>query len=516
MTASSPKIIAIAGFQHETNSFGMTTAGYDDFVMADSWPGMLIGDEVLPGVDGMTLPLAGFVKEARKHNSITLKPILWCSAEPSSFVEDDAFEKISSMIIQELEAMDNLDGIYLDLHGAMVTQSHDDGEGELLRRIRSVMGNDIPISISLDSHANITPAMVDHASSITVFRSYPHLDMAETGARALTALLPLMGGQTRAFAFRQSPFLIPMQDQYSELPAFVDFYNALRDADNAPHAWAELATGFPAADHVNVGPSIVTQAPDAETANALADRLMDELLKLETGITPSLIPGKEAVREAITMAKTSAKPILIADVQDNAGAGSTSDTTGLLHELIDQQASGVMLAMLHDPEMASLAHEHGVGAIIKGQLGGKIDPDSTPISGEFEVVALSDGLFDFTGEMYRGCHADAGLCAVLKPLGHDIAAVISSKRCQCLDQAIFTHIGLNPHEASILVLKSTVHFRADFEEISDVVLNASSPGRTPCDLPQAGFTRLREGIRLGPKGLPHKSPPKGPRFTPSK
>ncbi|MCE2516759.1 MAG: M81 family metallopeptidase, partial [Alphaproteobacteria bacterium] len=349
-----PKTIAIAGFQHETNTFGATRAGYDDFVMADSWPGLLIGEQVIDGVHGTTLPLAGFVAAAQKTPGINLHPILWCAAEPSAHVETEAFDRISAMILEGLAAAPRLDGVYLDLHGAMVTEAHVDGEGELLRRIRAQIGDDIPVSISLDSHANISPAMVARVDAITIFRSYPHLDMAETGGRAFHALTPLLDGKRRGMALRQVPFLIPLPDQYSEAEPLKGFYDQLCAPDYAHDYthdhWLDFATGFPAADHEFTGPSIIAQAATQQDAEIKADAALNALLALELEITPSLVPARQAVARAIA----ESGPVILADVQDNPGAGSTSDTTGLLHELMAQNASGVILAMLNDPEVAAL------------------------------------------------------------------------------------------------------------------------------------------------------------------
>ena len=510
------KRILIAGFQHETNTFGATKAGFDDFVMADSWPGLLMGDDILSGTEGTTLPLAGFVAAARQNPLIDLIPIIWCAAEPSAHVTDHAYEKIAAIICDGIAKTPDLDGIYLDLHGAMVTESFDDGEGELLRRIRALVGPDLPISISLDSHANVTPQMIIHASSMTLFRSYPHLDMDETGGRAFDALMPLIAGQKRHLAWRQSPYLIPLPDQFSGAEPMISLYQALKGFDQAPDRWCEFATGFPAADIHDAGPSIIAQAPSKAEAEDMAEAMFQSLLSAERYFKPTLFSPDEAVARALSTHAATNQPVVIADVEDNAGAGSPSDTTGLLHALIKAGAENVLLGMLNDPDVARLAHDHGVGGSFETALGGKAmngdlhdhvhdhvldhflgDP---PLFHRFDVIALSDGHFAFTGEMYRGFHADAGLSAVIKPQGHDIRIVISSKRCQCLDQAIFTHLGQDPRGASLLVVKSTVHYRADFDPIAPHVINAAANGLTPCRLPDAGFTRLRHGVRLGANG----------------
>ena len=499
-SASSKKNILIAGFQHETNTFGATNAGFEDFVMADSWPGLLMDADVITGTKGTTLPLAGFVAAASQDPSINLIPVIWCAAEPSAQVTDHAYEKIAGIICDGIAATPHIDGIYLDLHGAMVTETYDDGEGELLRRIRLITGDDLPISISLDSHANLTQAIVDHASSITIFRSYPHLDMSETGGRAFEALKPLLEGQKRYMAWRQSPYLIPLPDQFSGAEPMVSLYQDLARYDNAPSSWSEFATGFPAADIHDAGPAILAQAASRDDAESMAEAMFQSLLDAESQFKSVLFTPDEAVSRAISSHTATNATVVIADVEDNAGAGSPSDTTRLLRALMDAKASNVLLGMMNDPEVAQLAHNIGVGGIIDTSLGGKAFEGDPPIKDQFEVIALSDGQFAFSGEMYRGFHADAGLSALVKPVGHDIKIAISSKRCQCLDQAIFTHLGQDPKTAGIIVVKSTVHYRADFDPIAPIVINASANGLTPCRLADAPFTNLRQGLRLGAMG----------------
>ena len=205
--------IAIAGFQHETNTFGATKAGFAEFVEADAWPGLLRGEAVIAGTTEHNLPMAGFIEAAHTDPSIELVPLLWCAAEPSSYVTDDAFDRIAGMILAGLAEAGPLNGLYLDLHGAMVTESHEDGEGELLRRVRQAVGPNLPIAVSLDFHANVTSDMVKQVSALTIFRTYPHIDMATTGARAFTLLRHLLSGGALHAAFRQAPFLVPLTAQ---------------------------------------------------------------------------------------------------------------------------------------------------------------------------------------------------------------------------------------------------------------------------------------------------------------
>src|SRR5688572_17303307 len=171
---------AIGGFQHETNTFAPVKASFRDFEMADGWPGLTRGDAMLTAFEGINLPIAGFVAEARKQGH-ELLPTLWCSASPSAEVEMDTYETIAGELLDRIEKLGRIDGIFLDLHGAMVTEHQPDGEGELLERLRSLAGPDLPIVVSLDLHANITERMVKHASALVVCRTYPHVDLAESG-----------------------------------------------------------------------------------------------------------------------------------------------------------------------------------------------------------------------------------------------------------------------------------------------------------------------------------------------
>jgi len=240
------KRILIAGFQHETNTFGATPATLADFEIADSWPGLLRGTDVITRTQGANLPLPGFVTAAQTCG-MDLIPGPWCAAEPSAHVQTNAYETITNEILSAIRTH-KPDGIYLDLHGAMVTQAHEDGEGELLSRIRHTTGPHLPIAISLDLHANLTQTMVTHASAITMFRTYPHLDMAHAGDRAANILNALLDGQQIHTAFRQSPFLIPILSQFTGAPPFDTLYDAVKSIGPEPIRWAEFAAGFRAAD----------------------------------------------------------------------------------------------------------------------------------------------------------------------------------------------------------------------------------------------------------------------------
>ncbi|MEM1299376.1 MAG: M81 family metallopeptidase, partial [Pseudomonadota bacterium] len=287
--------IAIAGFQHETNTFAPGRTGFRDFEVADSWPGLLRGAEVIDETRELNLPIAGF---ARAAGECDLVPILWCAAEPGGYVTDEAFDRIAGEILDGIARAGPLDGVYLDLHGAMVTESHEDGEGALLAAVRGQLGPDTPIAVSLDLHANVTDAMVALADVLTIYRTYPHLDMADAGARAVPLLLDLIRvGRRSAKAFRQVPFLIPLHAQPSCAEPCRALYTALGDLKpGSEHA--EITLGFTGADIHDVGPSVVAYAHEQAEADRIADELLDRMLAAEQEFDCKLLDPDEAVAEA--------------------------------------------------------------------------------------------------------------------------------------------------------------------------------------------------------------------------
>ncbi|WP_282153098.1 M81 family metallopeptidase [Ruegeria atlantica] len=484
------KRIAIAGFQHETNCFGVTKAGLPEFEMADSWPGMLRGEKVLLETEGMNLPVAGFAAAAQAAG-VEVVPILWCSAEPSAHVTDHAFETICGMLFNGIRDAGHIDGVYLDLHGAMVTESLADGEGELLRRIRELVGPGTPVVASLDLHANISAQMVEYTDYLSVFRTYPHLDMAETGARCVPVLQQLLAGETLYKVFQPVPYLIPLHAQHTGSAPFDEIYQ-LPVRLERQETLADIALGFTAADFPDTGPACLAYSATAQKAAAAAEEIVNLFISREADLDCSMLSLEEAVS---TCRERRERPVVLADVQDNAGAGGTSDTTGLLAALIEGGVKSVVMGLFHDPDSAMQAHEAGEGALIELAIGAKSNlAGHVPVKAEFEVLALGDGTCRYTGEMYRGGVATLGKTAALRLVEHeaDIDLVVTSIRNQCLDRAHFTHIGLNPANYSVICVKSTTHFRADFEQIAGGIFAVSSPGAFLCDLenvPYACITR---------------------------
>ncbi len=499
-----PKIphIAVGGFQHETNTFAPHRAHFKDFVKNDSWPGLTRGEALFSTMAGLNIPITGFI-DATQEQQQRLYPLLWCSAEPSSYVTHDAFERIATMFCDDIRAAGPLDAVYLDLHGAMVTEHFEDGEGELLHRVREIIGSEMPLIVSLDLHANITEAMVKHATAITVYRTYPHLDMAETGLRAHKLLDKVLAGENLIGGMRKLPFLIPLTSQCTDHEPCRSIYQRVARAGeiNSGLDGADFATGFPPADIKECGGAVLVYGNNEAVVNQELDSLLKSITDAEPQFANELFDPDEAVRRAMNIITD--KPVVLADAQDNPGAGGTADTTGLLDALVRNHARSAVVAILYDPEVAGLAHEAGIGCQIEAELGAKSGFDGVlPYVGCFEIEALGDGCFIQTGDMNKNSKADLGPMALLRVIDADseVRIIVGSQRAQCLDLAMIRHLGVEPTEQRILAVKSSVHFRADFDPIAAETLVVFAPGAHPCKLADLAYQNLRSGVRLEPMG----------------
>jgi microcystin degradation protein MlrC len=503
--------IAVGGFLHETNTFAPTKATYDDFVHGGGWPAMAQGADVLRVMRNINIGLAGFV-EAAEAQGWEMVPTISCGASPCAHVTRDAYERIVKVLVEGIKAAGKLDAVYLDLHGAMVTEHLDDGEGEILRRVREVIGKDLPLVVSLDLHANVTPEMVEHADALIAYRTYPHVDMAETGRAAATHLaLLLRSKQKFAKAFRQLPFLIPISWQCTNDQPTKGIYQKLADLQGEAVPTLSFAPGFPAADFAHCGPSVFAYGRTKADADAAADNIAALVESHEDDFDGVIYTPDEGVRHAMELAKTARKPIIIADTQDNPGAGGDSDTTGMLRALVRNNARKSAIGVIYDPQSAKTAHAAGVGATVTIALGGKSGiPGDAPYQETFVVEQLSDGRFVAPGPYYGGRDMDMGPSAALR-IG-DVRVVVSSHKAQLADQAMYRYVGIEPTEQAILVNKSSVHFRADFEPISEKLLICAAPGAMPADTAALPWTRLRPGIRTRPNG-PVFVPPNKSRLT---
>lgn len=495
--------IAIAGFQHETNTFAPMLTTYDEFDTGGSWPAMTQGQDIIKVFSDLNIPIGGFIQAA---NDWELLPILWAAAEPGGYVATSGFDSVMTIICDGIKAAGSIDGVYLDLHGAMVVDDYEDGEGEIVRRVRKLVGNSIPIAVSLDLHGNVFPKFFELCDVVTIYRTYPHIDMAETGRRACRLLRQRIdGGVPLAKAYRQLDYLISLQSQSTMHEPAKKLYESLGAIEDTAVLSADIALGFPPADITHCGASMVCYGTDQAACDRYAKQLHDEMDRLESEFVDPMMSAADAVAQAMLLSQTASAPVVICDPQDNPGAGASGDTTGLLRALINGGAQDAWLGLLWDPDAAAIAHEKGVGTQCEVTLGGRYAdsaPENAPLTVQVVVEQIGDGNFVFTGPMYGGATAALGKMALLKIVRDDcdVHVIVSSIRTQNADCEIFRTMGVEPEKKKLLVVKSAIHFMADYQPIACEILFAEADGLNPCALDRVKYKNLRHGVRLGPNG----------------
>jgi microcystin degradation protein MlrC len=493
--------IAVGGFQHETNTFAPSKADYPAFEAGGGWPGVQYGDALFAAVEGANIPAAGAIQALRAQNH-ALVGTAWAAASPSAHVTRDAYERIAGELVERLRAAGRVDGVYLDLHGAMVSEEFEDGEGELLRRVREVVGPRVPIAASLDLHANVTRAMLETADALVAYRTYPHVDMADTGARAAHLLERMLkSGERLARADHSLDFLTGLPSQCSFIEPCKGIYAELGELENRDDVTLSFTPGFPMADFEECGMAVFGYGSERRSVERCVGRLREMVAGAEREFALELHTPRDAVRRARAQGAPGA-PVVLADTQDNPGAGGNGDTTGLLRALIEQRAEDAVLGLLIDADAAARARDAGQGATLAFALGGRSNiPGDAPLEGEFTIERLGDGRFTCTGPMFKGFRMTLGNMALLRSrAAPGVRVVLASRKVQAADQEMFRHLGVEPRTQRVLGLKSSVHFRADFEPIAREVLVVKAPGPALADPTEFHWTRLRKGVRLRPLG----------------
>jgi microcystin degradation protein MlrC len=490
--------IAVGGFQHETNCFVPVHTDFEYFASVGDRPPLARGEEVLRNLPGRAFAMSGFLADMGQQHELV--PLVWTSGGAGGYVTSDAYERIAGELVGRLSVALPVDAVYLDLHGAMCSVDFEDGEGELLRRVRATVGARVPVVVSLDYHTNLTPAMAELTDGMAIYYTYPHVDRPQTGSRAARILATILArGKPVARAFRKFPFLLPLNFQCTLVEPSKGIVAKSAAGEGGEVLDLCYGAGFPPSDLYHCGPGVIAHGYSQDAVDAAADSLARHVESLEAAFAQPLLAPDEAVRQAMAIAAKGTRPVVIADTQDNPGCGGTGDTTGMLEALVRNRAEKAALCVLTDAGAAAAAHAAGAGADITLALGGCTPfPGVKPFHGTFRVTRLSDGRFVCKGPCVGGREAQLGPTALLTIGG--VSVVVASKRMQAYDLEIFRHIGVEPTAQKILVVKSTCHFRADFEPIAERVLIAVAPGAHLVDAREYPYRHLRADVRLEPLG----------------
>ena len=489
--------IAVGGFHHETNTFAPTKATFEHFARTDGWPGLQRGAGMLEALAGKNIPLPGFADAAPANWQ--LLPTVWCNSSPSAHVEQEAYERITGMMLEELQKLGPVDAVFLDLHGAMVCEHLEDGEGPLLQQVRAIIGPDVPLVACLDLHANVTAAMFDAADVLVGYRTYPHVDMAETGARSAAVLERVLRDGRPAKAWQKLDWLISINWQCTLMDPAKSVYDAMIAMEGQDVWTTSFTPGFPPADIFDCGPTICAYGSTQEAAGQAVDAIVADIEDRRAGFDGGYFSPAEAVAEAKRLGQQSIRPVIIADTQDNPGGGGDGNTAGMLKALVDGHAENAAFGLYIDPTLADLAHAAGKGAVIQASFGGNW-PGDEPFTLPATVERLGNGQFHCTGPFYGGNDMDLGPMALLSVGETGVRVVVASRKVQAADKEMFRCLGVEPVETAVLVLKSSVHFRADFTIEGGQILVATAPGPVTADPAALPYQNLRPGVRLGPMG----------------
>ena len=491
--------LLIAMMKHETNTFSPVPTPLERFRP-------LYGEGAIGAFRGTGTGLGAYLDLAEREGAEIVLPIA-AGAPPSSPVEEEAYRHITDTICEAV-ARGGFDGIMLDLHGAMVTESLEDGEGQFLKRLRAIDPK-TPIAVSLDMHANLYDEIIANATVVTGYRTYPHIDTYETARLAGDILLRTIRGEVRpVMAWGNVPMLPHVMRQGTDDHPNKELQRrcAAMSADGA--LAASLFTGFPHADISNAGLSaMVVTDGDRKLAEDLRDELLDRAWVERKTFVYDIEPLQQSVSRAKAMLPTepSEGPIVLLDHYDNCASGGTMDTTAVLAEILRQGIEDVAVFAIYDPEAVQQAITAGIGAQVSLSIGGKIamptiPAESPPLIVTGTVKTISNGRYRNRGPMARGVQMDMGPSVVLDT--GPVEIILISRHVEPSDLNCLTSLGIDPTQKRYVMLKSRIHWRAGLGAMAKAVVDCAGVGVCTSDYGQLDFKKVRRPIY--PLDLPNR------------
>ena len=478
--------IVVAMMMHETNTFSPVPTPLSAFQPLE-------GEAAIAEFRGTNTQLGGFLDVAEGLGAEVIVPIA-AGAHPSGYVEKSAYEDMTAAILGAVR--NGCDAAFLALHGAMVAEHLDDGEGELLSRIRAVAPR-LPIAVGLDFHAHLTPAMVENATVIAGYRTYPHIDMGETAQRAGRTLARALTGEVRpAMVWGFRPMLTSTLEHTPSRQPMKDVMDMAIDAEMRGAVLnASVFGGFPQADIPYLSCSAVVVG-DRQTApgEALLARLLDLAWQRRDAFLYKGAPLPGQIAHARTLGSG---PIVLVDHGDNTASGGTQDVMSVVAEVMRQGLEDVVAGPICDPASVARIVEAGTAASVTLTLGGKTDMPQLnlkghPLTVSGKIARITDGEFTVTGPMATGTRIRMGRTAVLDTGPMQI--VIAERRSEPFDLGVFTHAGIDPRRKKYVLIKSRQHFRAAFEPVARHVVLCDGDGVTSSNLELFDYRRRRRPL----------------------
>ena len=461
--------IAIGGIMHESNTFSDTPTDYAAF-------SHIYAGNLLKTWGEAHHEIGGFIQGATQYN-YTAYPMIMASATPAGRVTDDAFDRLTEMLIQHLKSVPKYEGVLLALHGAMVAESYPDGDGEVLRRLREAFGYDLPIVVTLDQHTNVSEQMVSESTALVIYKTTPHIDQRQRGLQAAELMMQILeDGVIPTQALAKPPMLLNILYHVTNAEPMFSILNAAKQLERDPNVLvANVAVGYPYADVYEAGPSFVVVTDNSpRLAQGEADRLSDMLWGIRGQLTLDLPDAAQAVHQAI---RSEQHPVILVEMGDNIGGGSPGDGTLILAELLQQGASEFAV-VVYDPEAVQSCIQAGIGGAVALQVGGKADNlHGDPVSISGKVRLIHDGQYVETEPRHGGQrYHNQGLTAVIT-VG-DSLVVLTSRRQTPFSLQQLHSLGIDPKSMRMIVVKAAVAYRAAYEPIAGQIIEVDTPGLT--------------------------------------
>ena len=474
---------------HETNTFSKVATTLDHFRAGT----LLLGNEI-PAARRGTRTALGATFEAAEKFGWTLSHPLAAAANPSGTVTKETFEQLTTWF---LAGATGCDGALIDLHGAMVAEGCEDAEGEILARLRKILGPDAPIVVTLDLHGNITQRMAENASALIAVRTYPHIDYYERAWQGANLLDRALRGEIHPkTVIAKRPMLRGLdggRTQTGPMRELIDRGEALEAAGRA--LVVSVCAGFTAADIHDIGPSVTVTA-DGDTAEArrIAEEFMDYAWQTRDFVSVRHASIADAVAKARAGQEGATKPLVLADVTDNPGSGHYGDTTNLLRAMVAADLQNAAFYAIFDPAAVQQAIALGAGKTGRITLGGRHDAEAGggPLDLDASVVSLTDGSFQCFGPMGGGVWRSYGPSALLRVGGVSIALI--ARNGQANDLAQLISLGVDPLHCATIAVKSNHHFRAAFEPIAREVVTVNGGGLGAAILSRMDYRHVRRPI----------------------
>jgi microcystin degradation protein MlrC len=485
--------LVLAMMKHETNTFSPIVT---DWARFESW-GLYTGQAAIDAYAKTNMPLGVYLNLARDYRAEVVLPMA-AEAMPGGLVTADAYRRLTAPILEAVKA--GCDGCLLDLHGAMVAEGTDDGEGTLLEQIRAI-APDLPIAVTLDLHCNLTRKMVDNCTALIGYKTYPHVDMDVVAGQVGRVVMEMIAGKRRppAMALRQLPLLSQTLCQGTDDEPMKSAIQACRDEEAGGLPCASVFGGFAMADIKDAGTTVITVGDDQAQADAAADRIAASVWdKRDAHIYRHRDLAENVAKAKQTADKTAGGPVVLLDHADNCGSGGTQDVMMVIAEVLRQGLEDVAVGAVWDPEAVQAMQKAGIGATITLDLGGKSDIPALGLKGKplrltGKVRTITDGEWIVRGPMYHGLKVMMGPTAVFEVDGR-MQIVVVSRHHEPWDTGVFRSVGIEPEHKRFLLLKSRIHYRAGFAPLAKATFTLDGEGATTSDNSILKYKKLRRPI----------------------